>query len=132
MTPDEKFEQNVLFEVVETSIPLWEVAAEASVLGDQLDSAAKVAKARELIRRLRERGWVDLFETEYLGDETPAPPKQRVEPARVDAVLESSSVWDYERVANSRKRYVLYRTDRGAREFKEQLERERRQRGSSG
>lgn len=132
MTPEERFEQNVLFEVVETSLPLWEIADEAAVLGDQLDSQSRIAKAKELIRRLRERGWVDLFETEYLGDEISAPPKRPVEPGRVDAVLEEPSVWDYERVANSRKRYLLYRTERGAREFEEQLRREQEQRGSAG
>ena len=127
MIPDEKFEQNVLFEVVETSLPLWELAAEAAVLGDQLDSTTKVATAKELIRRLLQRGWVDLFETEYLGDEIPSPPKRPVEPARVDAVLDDPSNWDHERVANSRKRYLVYRTELGAREFDEQLRRERGQ-----
>ena len=124
MTPEETFEQNVLFEVLETAIPLWEIAAEASRLGDDLDSAAKIAKARELIQRLRQQGWVELFETQYLGDDIAAPPMTPVEPSRITAVLADPKVWDYETVGNSRTRYVVYGTDRGSREFKDRLRRE--------
>ena len=131
MTPEERFEQTVLFEVVETSLPLWEVASEAAVLGSDLDSTSRIAKARELVRRLLKRRWVELLETEYLGDETPAPPERLVAPTRVEAVLEDPDVWDYERVGDARTRYLLYRTELGAREFKQQLMREESERGST-
>src|SRR5260370_32261470 len=113
MTQEETFEQNVVFEVIETAIPVWEIAAEASRLGDDLDPPAKIAKARELIQRLRQKGWVELFEKQYLGDDVAAPPMTLVEPSRIAAVLADPNVWDYEAVGSSRTRYVVYATERG-------------------
>lgn len=111
------FLDDLMLDALEDYIRLWDVRSLASAAFPDLSASRQIDIAKRSVRTLLDRGWVDAFQREWLG--TKPGPAAPVEPVDAIATLDRAETWD----EATGPEYVIFRTDRGAREFAEDARR---------
>jgi hypothetical protein len=109
---DQRFLDGVMMDAHEDYIRLWDVRSLASAAFPELSFATHNDIARRTVRTLLDRGWVDIFQREWMG--TRPGPAAPVDPIDAAAALDRAETWDEHSTGVE---YVIFRTDKGAREF---------------
>lgn len=115
---EQSFLDDLMLDALEDYIRLWDVRSSASAAFPELSASTQMDIAKRGVRTLLDRGWVDAFQREWLGTRPgPAVPVEQVDAI---ATLDRAETWDDQATGPE---YVIFRTDRGAREFAEDARR---------
>ena len=115
---EQGFLDDLMLDALEDYIRLWDVKSLAAAAFPELSASTQVDIAKRSVRTLLDRAWVDAFQREWLG--TRPGPEAPVDPVDAIGALDRAETWDDQATGHE---YVIFRTDRGAREFAEDARR---------
>jgi hypothetical protein len=115
---EQGFLDDVMMDALEDYIRLWDVRAVTSAAFPELSLARQIDIAKSTVRTLLDRGWVEVFQRDWMG--TRPGPATPVDSTDAIAALDRLDTWD---VRSTGPEYVILRTNRGAHEFAEDLRR---------
>lgn len=122
MTTRQEFVDDIMLDTLEASLSLWEVAGLAMNAFADLPTVKSRNIARDVVRDLLARGWVELrgLATEDL-ERTPSAEPEPVDAGRIHEALQDEKQWTREAVGDAPIRFFIHATPKGDRELHESL-----------